>query len=66
MGDETQFSNAFYYYNEILMIEKKLLNPEFEDVDNLLDIRSVHHIELPVLSSYSPAEQEKFLDEFCE
>ena len=42
----------------------KLLNPEFEETENLLEIRGVHHIELPTLSSYSPSQQAQFLKTF--
>ena len=42
----------------------KLLNPEFEETEDLLDIRGVHHIELPTLSSFSPSQQAQFLKSF--
>ena len=42
----------------------KLLNPEFEETEDLLDIRGVHHIELPTLSSFSASEQATFLSTF--
>lgn len=41
----------------------KLLIPEFEET-NLLNIRNVHHIELPKLSSLSPNQQAKYLKTF--
>ena len=44
----------------------KLLNPEFEETEDLLEIRGVHHIELPTLSSFPVSDQSKFLATFGE
>ena len=37
---------------------------EYEDTEDLLDIRGVHHIELPTLDSFSEEKQETFLKEY--
>ena len=42
----------------------KLTHPEYEDTEDLLDIRGVHHIELPTLDSFSEEKQEKVLKEY--
>ena len=42
----------------------KLTHPEYEDTEDLLDIRGVHHIELPTLDSFSVDKQEKVLKEY--
>ena len=43
-----------------------LWNPgsEYEDTEDLLDIRGVHHIELPTLDSFSEEKQATFLKEY--
>ena len=42
----------------------KLTHPEYEDTEDLLDIRGVHHIDLPTLDSLSQEKQEKVLKEY--
>jgi hypothetical protein len=44
----------------------KLTTENYDEVDNLLEIRKVHHIQLPVLSDFSGEKQKYILDEFSE
>ena len=42
----------------------KLLNPEYQNAEDLLEINHVHHIELPTLSSFTEKQQKEFLTTF--
>jgi len=44
----------------------KLTTENYDEVDDLLEIRKVHHIQLPVLSDFSLEKQKRILDEFSE
>lgn len=42
----------------------KLTTENYDEVDDLLEIRKVHHIQLPVLSDFSDEKQKKILKDF--
>ena len=42
----------------------KLTNGDYEDVEDLLDIRGVHHIHLPTLSEYSKDKQIEIINSY--
>ncbi|CAG5114034.1 Oidioi.mRNA.OKI2018_I69.chr2.g8116.t1.cds [Oikopleura dioica] len=42
----------------------KLTTENYDEVDDLLEIRKVHHIQLPVLSDFSGEKQKKILKDF--